>query len=82
VGEDVGEDVEEAWAGLDPDEILRVVEANLGGLELLESGAMGDLRRGDVANAAAASTGSGGQKLFFDELMTFVAQDVLKLVPN
>lgn len=80
-------DVEEAWSGLDPDEILRVVEANLGGLELLESAAMLDLRRGDVANgvvggAGVGGTGSGSGEGFFGELLEFVTQDVLRLIPN
>lgn len=57
----------------DPSDILRIIEANLGGVELTESSAMADLRRGDV--------GDVDQEGFFKGLMGVVCADALALIP-
>lgn len=57
----------------DPADILRIIEANLGGVELVESSAMADLRRGDV--------GDVDQESFFKGLMNVVCGDALALIP-
>ncbi|GAA5892010.1 hypothetical protein JCM5296_004660 [Sporobolomyces johnsonii] len=57
---------------VDPDEILAVIEANLAGVELIESAAMGDLRR-------FAEEGSGLEG-FFKTLVGVVCEDTLGLL--
>lgn len=63
---------------VDPDEIIRVVEANLSSLELIESSAMHDLRRGEVASSGM---GASGQEAYFRMLTQVVSRDVLALIP-
>lgn len=58
---------------VDPEEILRIIEANLGGVELIESAAMGDLRRGEV--------GDVGLESYFKGLTGTVCGDALALIP-
>lgn len=57
---------------LEPDEIVAVIERNLGGVELIESAAMGDLGR--FAGEDVAANG------FFDELVGVACQDTLRLL--
>ncbi|GAA5926173.1 hypothetical protein JCM1841_001582, partial [Sporobolomyces salmonicolor] len=57
---------------IDPNEILAVIEANLAGVELIESAAMGDLRR-------FAEEGSGLEG-FFETLVGVVCGDTLGLL--
>lgn len=61
-------------AEVEPHEILRVIEANLGGVELIESAAMGDLRRGEVGEV-------GGLEAYFKGLTSVVCGDALALIP-
>ncbi|BGP31189.1 hypothetical protein JCM10296v2_002953 [Rhodotorula toruloides] len=56
---------------LEPDEILGVIERNLGGVELIESAAMGDLGR------FAGEEIAGG---FFEELVGVACEDTLRLL--
>ncbi|BGO98531.1 hypothetical protein NBRC10513v2_002925 [Rhodotorula toruloides] len=56
---------------LEPDEILGVIERNLGGVELIESAAMGDLGR------FAGEEVAGG---FFEELVGVACEDTLRLL--
>ncbi|BGP23834.1 hypothetical protein Rt10032_c05g2448 [Rhodotorula toruloides] len=56
---------------LEPDEILRLIERNLGGVELIESAAMGDLGRFAGEEVAAG---------FFEELVGVACDDTLRLL--
>ncbi|CDR43369.1 RHTO0S08e00826g1_1 [Rhodotorula toruloides] len=56
---------------LEPDEILGVIERNLGGVELIESAAMGDLGRFAGEDIAAG---------FFEELVGVACEDTLRLL--
>ncbi|BGP15057.1 hypothetical protein JCM10213_002799 [Rhodosporidiobolus nylandii] len=58
---------------VEPAEILRVVEQNLGGVEMIESAAMGDLRR-------FAAEESRGMEGFFRELVGVACADTLRLM--
>ncbi|GAA5854667.1 hypothetical protein JCM8547_004929 [Rhodosporidiobolus lusitaniae] len=57
----------------EPGEILSVIEKNLGGVEMIESAAMGDLRR-------FATEGSVGMESYFKELTRVVGEDTLRLL--
>ncbi|GAA5918518.1 hypothetical protein JCM6882_001364 [Rhodosporidiobolus microsporus] len=58
---------------IEPAEILAVIERNLGGVEMIESAAMGDLRR-------FAAEGSAGMESYFAELVGVVCEDTLRLM--
>lgn len=58
---------------VDPEEILRIIEAHLGGVELIESAAMGDLRRGEVGDIELET--------YFKGLTGTVCGDTLALIP-
>lgn len=55
------------------EDILRVIEQNLGGVELVESAAMGDLRR--------EGEGGSGLESYFRGLVGVVCGDTLGLIP-
>jgi hypothetical protein len=56
---------------VEADEILAVIEANLGGVELIGSAAMMDLRKGEWS----------GQESYFRGLSGVVCGDALALIP-
>ncbi|GAA6004895.1 hypothetical protein JCM10207_008445 [Rhodosporidiobolus poonsookiae] len=58
---------------VDPDEILAVIERNLGGVEMIESAAMGDARR-------FAVEGSAGMESYFRRLIDVACEDTLRLM--
>ncbi|GAA5822072.1 hypothetical protein JCM11251_004848 [Rhodosporidiobolus azoricus] len=60
---------------IEPAEILSVIEQNLGGVEMIESAAMGDLGR-------FATEGSEGMEGYFKELMSVVCEDTLRLMEH
>lgn len=61
---------------VEPDEILGVIERELGGVELIESAAMGDLRR----YAAEEGTTGGATQAYFRALVEVACQDTLRLM--
>ncbi|GAA6042532.1 hypothetical protein JCM8097_004653 [Rhodosporidiobolus ruineniae] len=58
---------------VEPDELLAVIEKNLTGVEMIESAAMGDLRRTAVEATA-------GMESFFRELTEVACQDTLGML--
>ncbi|BGP39069.1 hypothetical protein JCM10449v2_003007 [Rhodotorula kratochvilovae] len=61
---------------VDPEELLAVIEANLGGVELIESAAMGDLRR----YAAEEGSKGGATEEYFRRLGEVACADTLALM--
>ncbi|GAA6046333.1 hypothetical protein JCM3770_004868 [Rhodotorula araucariae] len=61
---------------VEPDELLAVVKAHLGGVELIESAAMGDLRR----YATEEGTAGGASQEYFRQLGEIVCADTLALM--
>ncbi|KAM0788767.1 hypothetical protein ACM66B_002857 [Microbotryomycetes sp. NB124-2] len=59
---------------MSPEDILRVIERNVGGIELIESAAMMDMRRGE-------GSGGSGHEVYFRGLMTVACGDTLQLIP-
>lgn len=64
---------------LEPDEILSVVEAHLGAVELIESAAMGDLPR--YASELDLSAGSGEER-FWKEVVDVACRDTIQLLQD
>ncbi|GAA5923501.1 hypothetical protein JCM3775_000407 [Rhodotorula graminis] len=63
---------------VDPDEIIRVIRHHLGGVELIESAAMGDLPR--YGAAAAVGGGGGSSRSFIEALGAVACRDTLELM--
>ncbi|KAK4055694.1 hypothetical protein OIV83_000240 [Microbotryomycetes sp. JL201] len=57
-----------------PEDILRVIERNVGGIELIESAAMMDMRRGE-------GSGGCGHEAYFKSLINVACGDTLQLIP-
>ncbi|GAA5866411.1 hypothetical protein JCM3774_004672 [Rhodotorula dairenensis] len=75
--------VSEAEDHLEPDEILSIVEANLGAVELIESAAMGDLPRyaTEVQDRAGSPDGSGDGR-FWKQVVDIACADTIRLLQD
>ncbi|GAA5986619.1 hypothetical protein JCM10908_003826 [Rhodotorula pacifica] len=72
---------------LEPDEILSIVEANLGSIELIESAAMGDLPRYASEMDLASASGSPGASeahnaRFWKEIVEIACRDTIALLQD
>lgn len=81
-GADSAATASEAEDHLEPDEILSVVEANLGAVELIESAAMGDLPRyaSEVQDLLVPS-GSGDGR-FWEDVVDIACSDTIRLLQD
>ena len=58
---------------LEPHEILKIIESNVAGVELVENMAMGDMRKGGGDNEEE-------RMIFKEELMVVVREDIKRLL--